>query len=187
LNPAATPSNPPHRHATFPEYNQGLSTTTPSAFFKNLERLANQYHGGLAIGSAYLPRQRGDAQPISSQPSCKHNTFSSAHPHQLLRHQLARPPPSNASALIIKKLPNTAHSEGIPFGRQRQRPAYSPFFPGAYHTGRAAILPSASPPPASSPPPRQNAPYLFRARRRLLNAFLHPARRRDARTSASIV
>jgi uncharacterized protein len=160
----------------FPEYTKGLSTDDAVRFFKNLDGLADQYHVRLAIGSAYLAGNDGDAQADLLAAILQNTKF--------IFGSLAVTNDSginwsavNAAARVIKKLSETTnHSEGnFHFAANASVPPYSPFFPGAYHTGAgrqfaiglasAGLLATAA----------QNAPDLAAARRQILDAFFNAA------------
>ena len=156
----------------FPEYTKGLSTDDAVRFFKNLDGLAGQHHVSLSIGSAYLAGNDGDAQAdlLAAAFQNTKNIFGSL---AVTNDAGINWPAVNAAARVIKKLSDTTnHSEGnFHFAANASVPPYSPFFPGAYHTGAgrqfaiglasAGLLTTAA----------QNAPDLAAARRQILDAF----------------
>jgi len=160
----------------FPEYTKGLSTDDAVRFFKNLDGLADQDHVRLAIGSAYLAGNDGDAQAdlLAAALQNTKNIFGSL---AVTNDAGINWPAVNAAARIIKTLSQTtAHSEGnFHFAANASVPPYSPFFPGAYHTGAgrqfaiglasAGLLTTAA----------QNAPDLAAARRQIVDAFYNAA------------
>jgi len=160
----------------FPEYTKGLSTDDAVRFFKNLDGLADQYHVRLSIGSAYLAGNDGDAQAdlLAAVLQNTKNIFGNL---SVTNDAGINWPAVNAAARIIKKLSETTdHSEGnFHFAANASVPPYSPFFPGAYHTGSghqfaiglasAGLLTSAA----------QNAPDLAAARRQIVDAFYNAA------------
>jgi uncharacterized protein (UPF0210 family) len=160
----------------FPEYTTGLSTDDAVRFFKNLDGLAEQYHVRLAIGSAYLAGNDGDAQAdlLAAVLQNTKNIFGSL---AVTNDSGINWPAVNAAARVMKKLSQTTdHSEGnFHFAANASVPPYSPFFPGAYHTGAgrqfaiglasAGLLTSAA----------QNAPDLAASRRQILDAFVSAA------------
>ena len=160
----------------FPEYTKGLSTDDAIRFFKNLDGLADQNHVRLAIGSAYLAGSDGDAQAdlLAAVLQNTKNIFGSL---TVTNDSGINWPAVNAAARIIKKLSETtAHSEGnFHFAANASVPPYSPFFPGAYHTGAghqfAIGLASASLLTTAA----QNAPDLAAAKRQIVDAFYNAA------------
>jgi uncharacterized protein (UPF0210 family) len=160
----------------FPEYTKGLSTDDAVRFFKNLDGLADQNHVRLSIGSAYLAGNDGDAQAdllVAVLQNTK-NIFGSL---TITNDASINWPAVSAAARLIKKLSETTdHSEGnFHFAANASVPPYSPFFPGAYHTGAghqfaiglasAGLLTTAA----------QNAPDLAAARRQIIDAFYNAA------------
>jgi len=160
----------------FPEYTKGLSTDDAIRFFKNLDGLADQNHVRLSIGSAYLAGNDGDAQAdlLAAVFENTKNIFGSL---TVTNDAGINWPAVNAAARLIKKLSQTTdHSEGnFHFAANASVPPYSPFFPGAYHTGAghqfaiglasAGLLTTAA----------QNAPDLAAARRKIVDAFYNAA------------
>jgi len=160
----------------FPEYTKGLSTDEAVRFFKNLDGLADQYHVRLSIGSAYLAGKDGDAQAdlLAAVLQNTKNIFGSL---AVTNDAGINWPAVNAAARVIKKLSEaTDHSEGnFHFAANAGVPPYSPFFPGAYHTGAgrqfaiglasAGLLTTAA----------QNAPDLAAAKRQIVDAFYNAA------------
>jgi uncharacterized protein len=160
----------------FPEYAKGLSTDDAVRFFKNLDGLADQYHVRLAIGSAYLAGNDGDAQAdlLAAVLQNTKNIFGSL---AVTNDAGINWPAINAAARVIKKLSETTeHSEGnFHFAANASVPPYSPFFPGAYHIGAghqfAIGLASAGLVTTAA----QNAPDLAAARRQIVDAFYNAA------------
>jgi uncharacterized protein (UPF0210 family) len=160
----------------FPEYTKGLSTDDAVRFFKNLDGLADQNHVRLSIGSAYLAGNDGDAQAdlLAAVLQNTKNIFGSL---KVTNDAGINWPAVNAAARLIKNLSQTTdHSEGnFHFAANASVPPYSPFFPGAYHTGAghqfaiglasAGLLTTAA----------QNAPDLASARRQIVDAFYNAA------------
>jgi len=160
----------------FPEYTKGLSADDAVRFFKNLDGLADQYHVRLSIGSAYLAGTDGDAQAdllVAVLQNTK-NIFGNL---AVTNDSGINWPAVNAAARVIKKLSETTeHSEGnFHFAANASVPPYSPFFPGAYHTGAgrqfaiglasAGLLTTAA----------QNAPDLAAAKRQIADALFNAA------------
>jgi uncharacterized protein (UPF0210 family) len=160
----------------FPEYTKGLSTDDAVRFFKNLDGLADQYHVRLAIGSAYLAGNDGDAQ-ADLLAAVLQNTKFIFGSLAVTNDSGINWPAVNAAARVIKKLSeSTDHSEGNwHFAANASVPPYSPFFPGAYHTGSghqfAIGLASAGLVNTAA----QNAPDLASARRQIIDAFYNAA------------
>lgn len=160
----------------FPEYTKGLSTDDAVRFFKNLDGLADQHHVRLSIGSAYLAGSDGDAQAdlLAAVLQNTKNIFGNL---AVTNDSGINWPAVNAAARVIKKLSETTdHSEGnFHFAANASVPPYSPFFPGAYHTGSgrqfavglasAGLLTTAA----------QNAPDLAAARRQIVDALFNTA------------
>jgi uncharacterized protein len=160
----------------FPEYTKGLSTDDAIRFFKNLDGLADQHHVRLSIGAAYLSGKDGDAQAdlLAAVLQNTKNIFGNL---SVTNDSGINWPAVNAAARLIKKLSETTeHSEGnFHFAANASVPPYSPFFPGAYHTGSghqfaiglasAGLLTTAV----------QNAPDLPTARRQIIDAFFNAA------------
>jgi uncharacterized protein (UPF0210 family) len=160
----------------FPEYTQGLSTEDAVRFFKNLDGLADQHHVRLAIGSAYLAGNDGDAQADLLEAVLQNTKFIFGS-LAVTSDAGVNWPAVNAAARVIKKLSETTdHSEGnFHFAANASVPPYSPFFPGAYHTGNghqfAIGLVSAGLVATAA----QNAPDLSAARRQIIDAFFNAA------------
>jgi len=160
----------------FPEYTKGMSPDDALRFFKNLDGLADQYHVSLAIGSAYLSGTDGDAQ-AELLAAVLQNTKKIFGSLAVTNDAGINWPAVNAAARLIKKLSETTvHSEGnFHFAANASVPPYSPFFPGAYHTGAghqfaiglasAGLLTTAA----------QNAPDLAAAKRQIVDAFYNAA------------
>ena len=160
----------------FPEYTKGLSNDDAIRFFKNLDGLADQYHVRLSIGSAYLAGNDGDTQAdlLAAILQNTKNIFGSL---AVSNDSSINWPAVNAAARLIKKLSETTdHSEGnFHFAANASVPPYSPFFPGAYHTGAghqfAIGLASAGLLTAAA----QNAPDFAAAKRQIVDAFYNAA------------
>lgn len=160
----------------FPEYTQGLSTDDAVRFFKNLDGLADQYKVRLAIGPAYLSGKDGDAQ-ADLLAAVLQNTKYIFGSLAITNDAGINWPAVNAAARVMKKLSETTeHSEGnFHFAANANVPPFSPFFPGAYHTGfghqfaiglaSAGLITTAA----------QNAPDLPAARRQIIDAFFNAA------------
>ncbi|HTB93660.1 MAG TPA: DUF711 family protein [Candidatus Sulfotelmatobacter sp.] len=160
----------------FPDYTKDLSTDDAIRFFKNLDGLADQHHVRLSIGSAYLSGNDGDAQAdlLAAVLQNTKNIFGNL---AITKDSGINWPAVNAAARLIKKLSETTeHSEGnFHFAANASVPPYSPFFPGAYHTGAghqfaiglasAGLLTTAA----------QNAPDLAAAKRQIVDAFYNAA------------
>lgn len=160
----------------FPEYAKGLSNDEAVRFFKNLDGLADQNHVRLSIGSAYIAGDDGDAQAdlLTAVLQNTKNIFGSL---AVTNDAGINWPAVKAAARVIKKLSETTdHSEGnFHFAANASVPPYSPFFPGAYHTGAgrqfaiglasAGLLTTAA----------QNAPDLPAAKRQIVDAFYNAA------------
>ena len=160
----------------FPEYTKGLSTDDAVRFFKNLDGLAEQNHVRLAIGSAYIAGTDGDAQADLLAAILQNTKFIfgslSVTTDSGINWAGVR-----AAARVMKKLSETTeHSEGnFHFAANANVPAYSPFFPGAYHTGgghqfsiglaSAGLITTAA----------QGALDLAAARRQIIDVFFNTA------------
>ena len=160
----------------FPEYAKGLSTDDAVRFFKNLDGLADQYHVRLAIGSAYLAGTDGDAQ-ADLLAAVLQNTKFIFGSLAVTNDSGINWPAVNAAARIIKKLSETtAHSEGnFHFAANASVPPYSPFFPGAYHTGSGRQFAIGLASAGLVTTAAQNAPDLSAARRQIIDAFFNAA------------
>ncbi len=160
----------------FPEYTQGLSNDDAVRFFKNLDGLAEQHHVRLAIGSAYLAGNDGDAQAdlLAAVLQNTKNIFGSL---AVTNDAGINWPAVNAAARVIKKLSETTdHSEGnFHFAANASVPPYSPFFPGAYHTGSGRQFAIGLASAGLVNTAAQNAPDLAAARRQIIDAFFNAA------------
>jgi uncharacterized protein (UPF0210 family) len=160
----------------FPEYTKGLSNDEAIRFFKNLDGLADQHHVRLSIGSAYLAGTDGDAQAdfLASVLQNTKNIFGSL---AVTNDSGINWPAVNAAARVIKKLSETTdHSEGnFHFAANASVPPYSPFFPGAYHTGAGRQFAIGLASAGLVTMAAQNAPDLTAARRQILDAFYNAA------------
>jgi uncharacterized protein (UPF0210 family) len=157
----------------FPEYTKSLSRDEAVQFFKDLDGLAQQDHIILSIGPAYLSGEDGDAQ-ADLLAEILQNTKSISGTVFVTKDDNVNWPAVKAAARVIKKLADTTpRSEGnFRFAAIASVPAYSPFFPAAYHTGSGRQftvgLESANTVAAAF----QNAPDIPAARRRLLDLFI---------------
>ncbi len=160
----------------FPEYTKGLSTDDAVRFFKNLDGLAEQHHVRLAIGSAYLAGTDGDVQAdlLAAVLQNTKNIFGSL---AVTNDAGINWPAVNAAARVIKKLSETTdHSEGnFHFAANASVPPYSPFFPGAYHTGSGRQFAIGLASAGLVNTAAQNAPDLAAARRQIIDAFFNAA------------
>ncbi len=160
----------------FPEYTKGLSTDDAVRFFKNLDGLAEQHHVRLAIGSAYLAGNDGDVQAdlLAAVLQNTKNIFGSL---AVTNDAGINWPAVNAAARVIKKLSETTdHSEGnFHFAANASVPPYSPFFPGAYHTGSGRQFAIGLASAGLVNTAAQNAPDLAAARRQIIDAFFNAA------------
>jgi len=160
----------------FPEYTKGLSTDDAVRFFKNLDGLADQYHVRLSIGSAYLAGSDGDAQAdlLAAVLQNTKNIFGNL---AVTNDSGINWPAVNAAARVIKKLSETTpHSEGnFHFAANASVPPYSPFFPGAYHTGSGRQFAIGLASAGLVTTAAQNAPDLATARRQIVDAFFNAA------------
>jgi uncharacterized protein (UPF0210 family) len=160
----------------FPEYTQGLSNDDAVRFFKNLDGLADQHHIRLAIGSAYLAGNDGDAQ-ADLLAAVLQNTKFIFGSLAVTNDAGINWPAVNAAARVIKKLSETTdHSEGNwHFAANASVPPYSPFFPGAYHTGSGRQFAIGLASAGLVNTAAQNAPDLAAARRQIIDAFFNAA------------
>ena len=158
----------------FPEYTNGVSRANALQFFKNLDGIAQQDHVMISIGPAYLSGDGGGAQADLLAEALK-NTQSLYGTVVVANRDGVDWPAVKSAAGIIKTLAdNTPHSEGnFRFAAIANVPAYSPFFPAAYHAGAghqfAIGLESASTVAAAF----QGASDFADARRRLID-LLYP-------------
>ena len=120
----------------FPEYTKGVSRADALQFFKNLDGIAQQDHLMISIGPAYLTGDDGGAQAELLADILK-NTKSLYGTVIVTNSDGVNWPAVKSAAGIIKTLEdNTPHSEGnFRFAATANVPAYSPFFPAAYHAG----------------------------------------------------
>ena len=158
----------------FPEYTNGVSRDDALQFFKNLDGIAQQDHLMISIGPAYLSGDGMSAQAELLAAALK-NTHSLYGTVVVANRDGVDWPAVKSAAGIIKTLAdNTPHSEGnFRFAAIANVPAYSPFFPAAYHAGAghqfAIGLESASTVAAAF----QGASDFADARRRLID-LLYP-------------
>ena len=160
----------------FPEYTKGLSNDEAVRFFKNLDGLADQYHVSLAIGSAYLSGTAGDAQ-AELLAAVLQNTKKIFGSLAVTNDAGINWPAVNAAARLIKKLSETTvHSEGnFHFAANASVPAYSPFIPGAYHTGAGHQFAVGLASSGLLTTAAQNALDLAAAKRQIVDAFYNAA------------
>lgn len=120
----------------FPEYTKGMSRDETIRFFKNLDAIAQQEKIVIAIGPAYLTAEEGDAQ-AALLADILQNTKSLSGTVVVANKNVVNWPAVHAAASVIKQLSeHTPNSEGnFRFAAIANVPAYSPFFPAAYHTG----------------------------------------------------
>jgi uncharacterized protein (UPF0210 family) len=160
----------------FPDYTKGLSTDDAVRFFKNLDGLADQYHVRLSIGAAYLAGNDGDAQAalLTAVLQNTKNIFGNL---AVTNDSGINWPAVNAAARVIKKLSETTeHSEGnFHFAANASVPPYSPFFPGAYHTGAGRQFAIGLASAGLVATAAQNAPDLTAARRQISDALVNAA------------
>ena len=158
----------------FPEYTKEASRADALQFFKNLDGIAQQDHLMISIGPAYLSNSDGGAQ-ADLLADILENTQSLYGTVVVASSEGVNWPAVKSAAGIIKTLAdNTPHSEGnFRFAAIANVPAYSPFFPAAYHAGAgnqfAIGLESASTVAAAF----QGASDFADARRRLID-LLYP-------------
>jgi uncharacterized protein len=120
----------------FPEYTKGVSRGDALQFFMNLDGIAQQEHLMISIGPAYLSDDEGGA-PADLLAEALKNTKSLYGTVVVANSEGVNWPAVKSAAGIIKTLAdNTPHSEGnFRFAAIANVPAYSPFFPAAYHSG----------------------------------------------------
>jgi uncharacterized protein len=120
----------------FPEYIKGVSRGDALQFFRNLDGIAQQEHLMISIGPAYLSDDEGAAQADLLVDILK-NTKSLYGTVVVANREGVNWPAVKSAAGSIKTLAdNTPHSEGnFRFAAIANVPAYSPFFPAAYHSG----------------------------------------------------
>jgi uncharacterized protein (UPF0210 family) len=120
----------------FPEYTAGMTHDETIRFFKSLDGIAQEDKIRLAIGPAYLGGDDGDAQ-ASLLADILQNTKSVSGTVVVANKDSVNWPAVHAAARVMKRLSeNTEHSEGnFRFAAIANVPAYSPFFPAAYHAG----------------------------------------------------
>jgi uncharacterized protein (UPF0210 family) len=120
----------------FPEYTNGLSHAEALQFFKSLDGLAQLEHLMVSIGPAYLSGENGGAQAELLADILK-NTKSLYGTVVVANREGVNWPAVKSAGGVIKALEDsTPHSEGnFRFAAIANVPAYSPFFPAAYHSG----------------------------------------------------
>jgi uncharacterized protein (UPF0210 family) len=157
----------------FPEYTKSLSRDEAIQFFKDLDGLAQQDHVILSIGPAYLSGEDGDAQ-ADLLAEILQNTESINGTVFVTKDDNVNWPAVKAAARVIKKLADTTpRSEGnFRFAAIASVPAYSPFFPAAYHTGTGHQFTVGLESANTVATAVQNAPDIPTARRRLLDLLI---------------
>ncbi len=160
----------------FPQYTKGLSTEDVVRLFKNLDGLADQYKVRLAIGSAYLVGDDGDAQ-ADLLAAILQNTKRVFGNVVVTNDAGINWPAVNAAARVMKKLSETTeHSEGnFRFAANANVPPYAAFFPGSYHTGSGHQFSIGLASAGLVTKAAENAPDLATARRRIIDAFFNAA------------
>jgi uncharacterized protein len=120
----------------FSDYTAGMTHDEVLRFFKSLDDIAQQEKIMIAIGPAYLTGEDGDAQ-AALLADILQNTKSLYGTVVVANKDTVDWPAVHAAARVIKQLSGqTPHSEGnFRFAAIANVPAYSPFFPAAYHTG----------------------------------------------------
>ncbi len=120
----------------FPEYTKGLSRADALQFFKNLDGLAQQEHLMVSIGPAYLTGEDGGAQASLLADILKNTKSLYGTVVVTDREGVHWPAVKSAAGLIKTLADSTPRSEGnFRFAAIANVPAYSPFFPAAYHNG----------------------------------------------------
>jgi uncharacterized protein (UPF0210 family) len=119
----------------FSEYTADMSRDEALRFFKNLDALAQQEKIIMAIGPAYLTGEDGDAQ-AALLADILQNAKALSGTVAVANKDVVNWPAVHAAARVMKQLSeHTPHSEGnFRFAAIANVPAYSPFFPAAYHT-----------------------------------------------------
>ncbi len=120
----------------FPEYTNGMTHDEVIRFFKNLDGIAQQNKIRVAIGPAYIGGDDGELQ-AALLADILQNTKALWGTVIVTNKSGVNWPAVHAAARVIKQLAeHTEHSEGnLRFAAIANVPAYSPFFPAAYHTG----------------------------------------------------
>jgi uncharacterized protein len=120
----------------FPQYIKGVSRGDALQFFRNLDGISQQEHLMVSIGPAYLTGDDGGAQADLLADILK-NTKSLYGTVVVADSEGVNWPAVKSAAGIIQTLADhTPHSEGnFRFAAIANVPAYSPFFPAAYHSG----------------------------------------------------
>ncbi len=156
----------------FPEYTKGLSRDEAIQFFKNLDGLADLQHVVISIGPAYLAGDDGDAQATLLADILR-NTAHLSGTVAITNDSGINWPAVQAAARVIKNLSDaTPNSEGnFRFAAIASVPAYSPFFPAAYHTGSGRQFTIGLESAGTVTAAFRNAPDIPTARRRLIDAF----------------
>jgi len=160
----------------FPQYTKGLSTDDAVRLFKNLDGLAEQYKVRLAMGSAYLAGDDGDAQ-ADLLGAILQNTKHVFGNVVVTNDAGINWPAVNAAARVMKKLSETTeHSEGnFRFAANANVPPYAAFFPGSYHTGSGHQFSIGLASAGLVTTAADNAPDLATARRRIIDTFFNAA------------
>lgn len=120
----------------FAEYTKGLSREEALRFFKNLDGIAEQEHVLVSIGPAYISGDDGEAQADLLADVLRSTRFLNG-TVSVTTGDSVDWSAVKAAARVIKILSEeTPSSEGnFRFAAIAEMPAYSPFFPAAYHTG----------------------------------------------------
>jgi len=119
----------------FPEYTKGLTTEQALAFFRNYDAVAEQDKFAASIGPAMLDPNDSDAQADLLAQILK-NTKTLNGSIVVAGEDGIRWRAVGAAARVMKKLEDTAHSQGnFRFSAIALVPPLTPFFPGSYHTG----------------------------------------------------
>ena len=153
----------------FPEYTKGLSEQQALAFFKDYDALAQKENFAASMGPAMLNAGDPESQADLLVDVLK-NTKSINGSLAVAGDDGVRWGAVGAAARAVKKLEDTAHSQGnFKFAAIALVPPLTPFFPGSYHTGFghqfAIALESANTVTAAF----QGAPDLATAKQRLLD------------------
>jgi hypothetical protein len=120
----------------FPEYTKGASRADALQFFKNLDGIAQQDHLMISIGPAYLSNGDGGAQADLLADILKTTQWLYGTVVVANSDGVNWPAVKSAAGIIKTLADNTPHSEGnFRFAAIANVPAYSPFFPAAYHAG----------------------------------------------------
>ena len=159
----------------FPEYIKGLSNEQALAFFRNYDAMAAQEGFAASIGPAMLNPDDSPAQ-ADLLADILLNTKQLNGSLAVAGDDGVRWPAVGAAARVMKRLEDTAHSQGnFRFAAVAMVKPLTPFFPAAYHNGFghqfAIALESANLVADSF----KNVPDLETARRRLMDALSNEA------------